>query len=571
MSRNARIIHYPVRTAVVLGVLLSGLVLLSVRAVWLQVITSDYLQEQGNARHLRVIQDNSHRGMILDRHGEPLAVSTPVDSVWAEPDELAAARAQWPVLAKILGMTEREIAQAVRHYHGREFMYLRRHVTPEQASRVTALNVSGVGLQREYRRYYPSGVVAGHVVGFTNVDDVGLEGVELAYDKWLRAIPGRKRVLKDRFGNIVESVESVTLPVPGKDLTLSIDRRLQYLVYRELKAAMAQHHARAASAILLDVRSGEILAMVNEPGFNPNNRSNLASSVFRNRAVTDVFEPGSTIKPFTIAAALESGRFSPYTTIDTAPGFLTVGRNTIRDVHDYGSITVAQIIEKSSNVGAARIALALKPGSVRDMFIHAGFGSSTGSGLPGEVNGRLNPPSRIPIEMATLAYGYGLAVTPLQLARAYAGLANGGVMLPTTLTIRDEPVEGERIMSEKTALAMRKMLELAVGRDGTGAAAQVAFYRVAGKTGTARKLVNGEYTDRRYMASFAGFAPASEPRLAMVVTVDDPSVGGYFGGQVAAPVFSRVMGGALRLFDIPPDNQNGPARRTASLIPGGAT
>lgn len=571
MSRASQVLSYPLRTAVVLGFLFVGLLLLGARAAWLQVITSDYLQEQGHSRHLRVIQDNSHRGMIFDRRGEPLAISTPVESVWAEPDELISARAQWPALARLLGIPEREIVQAVRHHQGREFMYLKRHVTPEQAERVTALKVPGVGLQREYRRYYPSGVVAGHVVGFTNIDDAGLEGVELAYDKWLRAVPGRKRVLKDRYGNIVENVESVTLPVPGKDLTLSLDRRLQYLVYRELKTAVAQHRARAASAILLDVRTGEILAMVNEPGFNPNNRANLVSSVFRNRAVTDVFEPGSTIKPFTVAAALESGRFSAYTTIDTAPGFLTVGRNTIRDAHNYGPLTIAQVIEKSSNVGAARIALALKPGSIRDIFVRAGFGTSTGCGLPGEVNGRLNPLSRIPIELATLSYGYGLSVTPLQLARAYAGLANDGVLMPVTLTRRDEPVEGTRLMSEKTARATRLMLEQAVSRDGTGAAAQVAFYRVGGKTGTAHKLVNGEYAERRYIASFAGFAPASDPRLVMVITVDEPSTGGYFGGQVAAPVFGRVMGGALRLLDVPPDNQNGPARRTAELTRGEAT
>jgi len=571
MKSSARILNYPVRTAAVLGFLFLVLVLLATRAVWLQVVTAEYLQEQGNARHLRVIQDNSHRGMILDRNGEPLAVSTPVESVWAEPDEIEAARARWPSIARILGMPEREIAQLVRHNRGREFMYLKRHVTPEQAERITALDIPGIGLQREYRRYYPSGVVAGHVVGFTNIDDAGQEGVELAYDRWLRATAGRKRVLKDRFGNVVESVESVTLPVPGKDLTLSIDRRLQYLVYRELKKSVAAHRARAASAILLDARTGEVLAMVNEPGFNPNNRSNLISSIFRNRAVTDILEPGSTVKPFTIAAALESGRFSPQTTIDTAPGQLMVGRNTIRDVHDYGLITVAQVIEKSSNVGAARIALSLKPGIVRDMFVHAGFGSPTGIGLPGEVGGRLNPPSRIPIEMATLAYGYGLAVTPLQLARAYASLANGGTILPVTLVRRDEPVTGERIMSEATAAATRKMLERAVSGDGTGGAAKVAFYRVGGKTGTAHKLINGEYADRRYVASFAGFAPASDPRLVMVVTVDEPSTGGYFGGQVAAPVFSRVMHSALRLLDIPPDDQNAPTRRTASLVPGGRT
>lgn len=568
MSRASRNPGYPVRTAVVLGFLFSALFLLGARAIWLQVIHSGYLQDQGNSRHLRVIQDNSHRGMIFDRHGEPLAVSTPVESVWAEPDALAEVRDRWPALARVLGMSAQEIGQAVRHSQGREFMYLRRHVTPGQAAQVQALEIPGVGLQREYRRYYPSGTVAGHVVGFTNVDDQGLEGIELAYDKWLRAVPGRKRVLKDRFGNIVESVESISLPEPGKDLTLSIDRRLQYLVYRELKSAVVQHHARGASAILLDARTGEVLAMVNEPGFNPNNRANLASNLFRNRAVTDVLEPGSTIKPFTVAAGLESGRFTPNTPIDTAPGLLTVGRNTIRDVHNYGQITVAQVLEKSSNIGAARIALALNSSSVRDLFARAGFGRGTGSGLPGEVHGRMNPPSRIPIEQATLAYGYGISVTPLQLTRAYGALANDGVILPVSLLRRDAVGEGERIFSEKTARAVRSMLELAVGRDGTGAAAQVGFYRVGGKTGTAHKLVNGEYADRRYVASFAGFAPASDPRLVMVISVDEPSTGIYFGGQVAAPVFSKVMAGALRLLNIPPDNLDGPARRTAQLTSG---
>jgi len=571
MSPRVQALRHPWRTAVVLGLLFAALGLLSVRAIWLQVVTADYLQEQGHARHLRVIQDNSHRGIIFDRHGEPLAVSTPVDSIWADPESLAAANRQWPALAKVLGMTVKEIALGVKHSNGREFMYLRRHVTPEQAAQVQALDIEGVGLTREYRRYYPSGVVAGHVVGFTNVDDQGLEGIELAYDKWLRANPGRKRVLKDRYGNIVENVESVSLPVPGKNLTLSIDRRLQYLAYRELHAAMLKHQARAASAIVLDIKSGEVLAMVNEPGFNPNNRANRVSNLFRNRAVTDVFEPGSTVKPFTVAAALESGKFNAHSLIDTGPGQLTVGRNTIRDVHNYGLISVAQVIEKSSNIGAARLALALSGSPVRDLFVRAGFGVSTGSGLPGEVNGRINPPSRVPIDIATLAYGYGVSVTPLQLARAYAALANNGVRLPTTLVKRDDLPDGERVMSARTALAVRDMLEQAVGRDGTGSAAQVGFYRVGGKTGTAHKLVNGEYAERRYIASFAGFAPASDPRLVMVVTVDEPAPGAHFGGQVAAPVFGRVMSGAMRLLDIPPDNlQNKPPRRSAEAARGRA-
>jgi len=571
MNRATRTSGFPGRAAVVLAFLFGSMALLAARALWLQVVTSDYLQEQGNARHLRVIQDNSHRGMIFDRHGEPLAISTPVESVWAEPGELDEGRAQWPALAKVLGMSAREIAQAVRHSQGREFMYLKRHVTPEQAEQVKVLNIPGVGLTTEYRRYYPSGTVAGHVVGFTDVDDQGLEGIELAFDKELRAIPGRKRVLKDRYGKIVESVESVTLPVPGKDVTLSLDRRLQYLVYRELKTAVAAYHARGASAIVLDARSGEVLAMVNEPGFNPNNRASLRSSVFRNRAVTDVFEPGSTVKPFTVAAALESGKFFPHTMIDTTPGQLAVGRSTIRDTHNYGLLTVAQVIEKSSNVGAARIALALNGRGLREMFTKAGFGTATGISLPGEVTGRMNPPSNVPIEIATLGYGYGISVTPLQLARAYSVLANGGRVIPVSLLRRDVLPEGEQVMSEQTARQVRGMLEQAVSLDGTGTAAQVAYYRVGGKTGTAHKLVNGEYAKNSYIASFAGFAPASNPRLVMIITVDEPQGSAYFGGQVAAPVFSKVMAGALRLLNIPPDNLNAPARRTAELGRGGVT
>lgn len=571
MNRTARTTAFPVRTTIVLGFLFGGLVLLAARALWLQVVTSDYLQEQGNARHLRVIQDNSHRGMIFDRHGEPLAISTPVDTVWAVPGELSEARDRWPALARTLGMSVHEITQVVRQYQGREFMYLKRHVTPEQAEQVKSLNIVGVGLTREYRRYYPSGTVTGHVVGFTDVDDQGQEGIELAYDEQLRAIPGRKRVLKDRFGNIVESVESVTLPVPGKDITLSLDRRLQYLVYRELKSAVTAHHARGASAILLDVHSGEVLAMVNEPGFNPNNRASLRSSVFRNRVVTDVFEPGSTLKPFTAAAALESGKFSPRTLIDTGAGLLTVGRSTIRDTHNNGLLTVAQVIEKSSNIGAARIALALGDRVLRGMFNKAGFGSITGISLPGEVTGRINPPSNVPINLATLGYGYGISVTPLQLARAYSVLANGGLVLPVSMLKRDTLPEGERVMSEQTARQVRGMLEQAVSQDGTGAAAQVAYYRVGGKTGTAHKLVNGEYANNSYIASFAGFAPASNPQLVMIITVDEPQGSVYYGGQVAAPVFSKVMAGALRLLNIPPDNLNAPARRTAELRRGDLT
>ena len=553
MSRSANT-RYPVRNAIVLLCFLAGLVLLAARAVYLQALNYDFLQSQGNARHSRLVKDNSHRGMILDRNGSPLAVSTPVDSVWANPPSLAEDHRKWPRLAALLDMSTHDIAQLLSKQDGREFMYLKRHVPPQLADRVMALNVPGVELMREYRRYYPLGSVAGHVVGFTNVDDQGQEGIELTYDSSLRAIPGAKRLLRDLQGNAVEVAESVVLPKPGKDLVLSIDRRIQYLAYRELKAAVTEHHAHAGSAIVLDAHTGEVLALVNEPDFNPNNRMGLRSNTFRDRAVTDLYEPGSTLKPFTIACALESGKFSPGTIIDTTPGMLQVGDRTIRDVHNYGVLTVAGVIEKSSNVGASKIALALNKKSMWEMLRHVGFGQPTGAQLPGEVPGLMNPPSSwIPVEQASISYGYGISVTPLQLARAYLALANDGVALPLTLQLSQTVPTGERVMSVTTAHRIQAMLELAVSDAGTGKAAQVADYRVAGKTGTVRKITASGYSEEKYVAWFAGFAPASSPRLVMVVTVDEPTRGGYYGGEIAAPVFGRVMTGALRLLDVPPD------------------
>jgi cell division protein FtsI (penicillin-binding protein 3) len=538
-----------------------------VRAVYLQVWHSGYLQEQGNARHLRVVEDVSHRGMILDRNGEPLAISTPVDSVWANPAELNGARAQWPALVKLLDLSRQDLISQISKNSGREFMYLKRHVRPEQAEQVMALKIPGVALQKEYRRYYPAGAIAGHVVGFTNVDDQGQEGLELAYNAWLHGVPGKKRILKDRLGNMVETVESIQLPVPGKDLTISLDRRIQYLAYRELKAAVAAHGAHGGSAIVMDARTGEVLAMVNEPGFNPNNRTHLRSSVFRNRAVTDVFEPGSTVKPFTVAAALESGKFSANTPVETAPGVYKVGEHFIRDARDYGRLTVAQVIEKSSNVGASKISLALNKSAMWRMFHAVGFGDYTGAELPGESTGRLTSAKTwVPIEQATLSFGYGLSVTPLQLARAYAALANNGMLMPITLLRREDKANGRQVMAETNARAIRRMLEMAVSKDGTGASAQVMHYRVAGKTGTTHKLGRDGYAENAYVSSFAGFAPASNPRLVMVVTIDQPARGGYFGGQVAAPVFSKVMSGALRLLNIPLDEPYGPALESAPRV-----
>lgn len=570
-ARNA--MRQSLRARLVLGFMFAALAALVVRVIYLQVVHADYLQSQGSQRHSRVIKDNSHRGMILDRFGAPLAVSTPVDSVWAHPETFAEDRKHWPALARQLDMPTRELAQLAKKYEGREFMYLRRHVTPDVAERIAALEVPGVALLREYRRYYPLGASGGHIVGFTNVDDQGQEGLELAYDSWLRAVAGRKRILRDLHGNAVEAVESLVPAQPGRDLVVSIDRRLQYLAWRELKNAVETHQARAGAAVMLDAHTGEVLALVNEPDFNPNNRSGLKSQVFRNRAVTDLYEPGSTLKPFTVAAALESGKFTPRTVIETAPGVMLVGNKPIRDVHNHGLLTVAGVIEKSSNVGAAKIAFALGKQPLWNMVQRMGLGSATGSQLPGEATGLLNPPANwVPIDQATLSFGYGISVTPLQLARAYAAIANGGELKPVTLLRQDGPVSGTRVLSTESARALHAMMEKVVGTEGTGAAAQVADYRAAGKTGTVRKLTASGYSEDRYVAWFAGYAPVSNPRLVMVVMVDEPRKGsGYFGGQVAAPVFGRVMAGALRLLDVPADAPRArESRQIAARIAGGA-
>jgi len=525
------------------------------RAIGLQVLDKDFLLNQGEARHLRVVKLPAHRGIILDRNGEPLAVSTPVESVWVNPQELAGEQQGISGLAKLLELDRDHVLQLLAKRADREFVYLRRHINPALAEQVRTLQLPGVYLQREYRRYYPAGEVTAHVLGFTDIDDIGQEGLELAYGEWLRGTPGAKRVIKDGRQHIIEDVESIRRPHPGKDLTLSIDRRIQYLAYRELKAAMVEHKARSASAVVLDVGSGEILAMVNQPSYNPNDREKLRSDRLRNRAVTDVFEPGSTMKPFIVASALESGSYTPETPVNTAPGWLQVGRNTVRDVHDYGLLDVAGVIRKSSNVGITKIALSLPPERIWTLLSNVGFGLPTGSGFPGESSGMLvNYRRWNAIETATLAFGYGLSVTPLQLAQAYAVLAAGGVKRPLTYLRQAAAPQEQRVMPRAIAAKVLSMLEQAVGTGGTAPAARVAGYRVAGKTGTVRKSVAGGYADDKYLSVFAGMAPASAPRLVMVVMINEPGNGKYYGGQVAAPVFSSVMAGALRLLAIPPDD-----------------
>jgi len=567
MNRNATFSVQPGRRVLLILAMLLALLTLVWRAVGLQVLDKDFLQTQGQARHLRVVELPAHRGMILDRHKEPLAVSTPVESVWVNPQELESVQEGISTLSRLLSLDRDDVQQQLARNVEREFVYLRRHISPSLAAQVRMLDIPGVYLQKEYKRYYPGGEVTAHVVGFTNIDDVGQEGLELAYGEWLRGEPGAKRVIKDGRRHAVEDVESIRRPHPGKDLVLSIDRRIQYLAYRELKAAMQEHKAQSASAVVLDIETGEVLAMVNQPSYNPNNRQQLQRSKLRNRAVTDVFEPGSTIKPFIVAAALEGGRYAPDTPVDTGPGWLRVGVNTVKDVRDYGKLDVSGVIRKSSNVGITKIALSLPAERIWSLLSDLGFGVQTDSGFPGEASGLLvGYRNWNPIETATLAFGYGISATPLQLAQAYAVLGAEGVRRPVSFLRQDAAPRGERVLPARVARQLMTMLEEVTGPEGTALPARVAGYRVGGKTGTVRKSIAGGYADDKYLAVFAGVAPVTRPRLAMVVMVNEPGNDEYYGGQVAAPVFSRVMSGALRLMAVPPDNY--PVLETRNETPG---
>ncbi len=559
----------PWRSRLLFVLMLFGLCALVIRAVYLQGIHNDFLQRKGDARSSRVIDISAHRGMITDRHGEPLAISTPVESVWASPRDVEATAQQIKQLAQIMGMDAREVKSRLSD-NSRDFVYLKRQLPPEQAAKIVTLGVPGVSLRREYRRYYPGGDMTAHLLGFTDVDDNGQEGLELALQGQLGGKAGSQRVIKDRKGRIVEDVASIRAPKPGSDLALSLDSRIQYLAYREIRQAVGQHRAKAGSIVVLDANSGEVLALANWPSYNPNNRAKPSLDVLRNLAVTDLFEPGSTMKPFTVAAALETGKVTPQTVINTESGVLTIGGKQIKDTHPEPMLTVAQVIQKSSNVGTARIALALAPQTLWNSLNESGFGARTGSGFPGEAAGKLRDyKTWRPIEQATLSYGHGLSVSLLQLARAYTVFANGGELKPVSLLKLDAPkagnllaaaadaeltapVSGKKVYSDATARAVRDMLELAVQPGGTAPLAQVAGYRVAGKTGTAHKLEGGRYVNR-YIASFVGLAPASNPRLIVAVMIDEPSGARYYGGQVAAPVFSNVMGAALHLLNVPND------------------
>jgi cell division protein FtsI (penicillin-binding protein 3) len=525
------------------------------RAVQLQLLDQEFLAREGDARHLRVATVAAHRGMITDRYGEPLAVSSPVDSLWANPKQLVAATDRIPELADALGWSRDQLLQLVTRNSSREFVYLVRHMPPHKAAEVLAREVPGVYSQREYRRYYPAGEVTGHVIGFTDLDDQGLEGLELAYDPWLAGKPGAKRVLRDRLGRTVDDVESIRAPSPGRDLRTSLDLRIQYLAYRALKRAVAQHRAQGGSIVVLDVETGEVLAMANQPGFNPNDRRRFKVSRFRNQAATDIFEPGSSFKPFIVAAGLETKRYRQDSVVDTSPGYLMVGAKKIEDKENLGRIPITTVLTRSSNVGASRIALSLPSDELWTVLDRFGFGQLTSSGFPGESAGLLTPYDHWrEIGQATLAYGYGLSVTPLQLAQAYGILGAGGIRHPVSLVaIQDPSREAVRVVSAATAAAVIDMMETVVSPQGTARKAAVPGYRIAGKTGTARKATGGGYSDTRYTSVFGGLAPASLPRLSVVVVIHEPSAGAYYGGDVAAPVFSEVATGSLRVLGIPPD------------------
>jgi cell division protein FtsI (penicillin-binding protein 3) len=557
------------RANFVLALLVCGALGLAWRAVQLQLKQHEFLAGQGDARFSRVAEISATRGTITDRYGEPLAVSTPVDSVWVNPKELALASDQLPRLAKALKRDKNEIARRLTSNLDREFLYLVRHMQPSEAQKIRALEIPGVYLMREYRRYYPAGEVAGHILGFTNIDDQGQEGLELAFDHWLAGEDGAKRVIQDRYGKIVQNVEEIRAMRPGRNLVLSIDLRIQYLAYRELKAAIRDQRAKSGSVIVLDVSTGEVLAMVNQPTYNPNDRDQLKARTYRNRAVTDIVEPGSSMKPFVVAAGLASGKFNDHSIVDTNPGYIKVGAKLLEDRRNLGAINLATCLAESSNICLTKVALALEPAQMYGTLSGLGFGQVTTSGYPGESAGLLPHYSHWrPVGISSMSRGYGLSVTPLQLAHAYSTVASNGMSRPVSFLRVDSPPEGTQVLDANTSRMLIHMLEAVVAPAGGGKRAAIPGYTVAGKTGTAWKATAGGYATDRYLAVFGGIAPASAPRLAAVVVIDEPGAGQYYGGEVAAPVFSGVVGGALRLLAVAPDAPIGdstlPERRVAT-------
>lgn len=541
------------RVRIVFISLLACMALLFGRILDLQVLDrSKFLQRQGELRHVALVSMPAHRGRILDRHGDPLAISTPVESVWVNPQQFSQDPSHLKEVAQILGISNKRLQKKIQLNLDRHFVYIKRRIGPKQSDAINKLGLKGINFEEEFRRYYPAGEVTAHLLGFTDVDDEGQEGIELAYNDWLKGSAGSKRVIRDGKKRIIEELEQTKTPVEGQDLVLSIDQRLQYLAYRALKSAVRKHKARSASLLMLDPRNGEILAVVNQPSFNPNIRKQLSAYNYRNRAFVDVFEPGSTIKPFAISCALDAGLFHPNSMVDTTPGFLRVGRNIVRDHHNYGTLDITGVLQKSSNVGISKIALSLKSRQLWRCYNAIGLARPPGTFFPGEAIGSLPDSSQWNrFEQAAMSFGYGVSVSALQLAQAYAVLANNGVMHRPSL-IRASGYESPvKAISEETARSVRKMLQSVVSRKGTAWSAQVSGYKVAGKTGTVKKFTIGGYSEDKYISIFAGIAPVVDPRLVMVVVIDEPSGRDYYGGIVAAPVFSEVIGIALRMLGLP--------------------
>lgn len=539
------------RSKLTMFVIFCLFVALAVRAFWLQALSTDFLQRQGSARYARTLELPAVRGKITDRNGEVMASSLPVKAIWAIPEDVEAPPEKLRQLAQLLEMPLPELKKKLGS--DRSFVYLKRQVDLEVADKIGALDIGGIHTRKEYKRFYPAGHIAAHILGFTNVEDVGQEGMELAQQSSLGGITGSRRVIKDRLGRVIEDIGYIREPQDGRDLTLSIDGKIQYIAFTQLQQAVEEHRAKAGAIVVLDVKTGEVLALANMPTYNPNSRQGLTGAQLRNRVMTDTYEPGSTLKPFIAALALENGLVTPATMIDT-PNKLAIGPATIGDSHAHpSSMSVTQIIQQSSNVGTVRMAQKFEPREIWDIYTSVGFGQAPRFGFPGAVAGRMRPyKTWRPIEQATMSYGHGISVSLIQVARSYMIFARNGEMIPLSFQKLDHPPLPQRVISDKTALQMREMMEKVVGPGGTAPLAQVRGYRVAGKTGTAHKLENGRYVNK-YVASFVGFAPVSDPRIIIAVMVDEPTAGKHYGGQVAAPVFSNVAANALRAMNVPPD------------------
>ncbi|HHF7345874.1 TPA: peptidoglycan D,D-transpeptidase FtsI family protein [Legionella feeleii] len=533
-------------------------ILLLAVLVWrmldLTVLHRQFLLGQGEARSIRTIDIPAYRGMITDRQGSPLAVSTPVQSVWVNPKVFSPNAKQLAALSRLLNVPSQRIVARVRRASSREFLYLHRQLPPTLAKKIEQLKIPGVNFQQEFKRYYPEADSTAQLIGFTNIDDAGLEGLELAYQDWLMGINGKKRVVKDRTGQIVDELGVLKEPRPGHDLPLSIDKRIQYLAYHELQLTLEKFAAKSGSVVVVDTQNGEILAAANYPSFNPNARGRYTRDSYRNKAITDVFEPGSVIKPFSIASALGSGLVKPEDIIDTRPSWMIVHGHTIRDVHNYGVLDVTGVLQHSSNVGVTKMILLSPPEQLIGLLQRSGFGQRTESGYPGESDGAMvKAKDANPFVLATLGFGYGLSVTALQLAKGYLIFANKGRLLPVTLLHNETTIAGEQVLDEKTASQVLAMMEAVLGNEGTGKLARIPGYRVAGKTGTARIAGKNGYEANRHIASFVGIAPVSQPRLVVVVVIHEPTRNSYYGAAVAAPLFAQVMSGALRILEVPPD------------------